>query len=95
MTKPFNDLKFYNPENAILVVFPQLWSVDDVEDRSIFPSIVIARSQLRETEEEVRVEKASVTIVMEYRPTCSRPRTREVTHGAASGAVSNGFLEGR
>ena len=91
----FNDLISCGPENAVLTMFPQLLSVDNVEDKLISPGIVVAKSQLGQAEEEVRLEKASVAISVEYRPTRSRPRITEGSHGATSGSVPNGFLGGR
>ena len=91
----FGDLRSCDPENAVLTVFPQLFSVDNIEDKSISPGIVVAKSQLGQAEKEVSLEKASVAIPVEHRPTRSRPRKRERSHGALSGAVPSGFLGGR
>ena len=85
------------PQNPVIMVFPQVLSVDNVEDRSISPGIVAAKSQFREAEEEVRLEKASLAAAARINSTRSRPRTREDSHaqGSTSGAISNGFLGGR
>jgi hypothetical protein len=79
-------------ENVVLTVFPQLLSVDDVEDKLICSGRVVAKSQLGEVEEEVRAERASLAAAVRKSSTRSRPRTRDGFHGATSGATPNGFL---
>jgi hypothetical protein len=90
----FDELIPCGPENVVLTVFPQLLSVDDAEDKSIFPGIVVARSQLGEAEEEEKRERISLAVVVESRPDRPRRRVRGVSQ-AATAAVPTTFLGGQ
>ena len=95
--KALDDPILLEPQNAVVTVYPQVLSVDDVEDKLVSPGIVAAKSQFTEADEEVRLEKASLTATARNNSTRSRPRTNQVSHagGATTGAMPNGFLGGR
>lgn len=53
--------------NACLPVFPQVLSVDNVEDKLVFHGVAILRSQLANIEREIRAEKTAYALTARRR----------------------------
>ncbi|KAK7883360.1 hypothetical protein LTR67_011327 [Exophiala xenobiotica] len=73
-----------NPADVVVTVFPQTFSVDEVDDRLVWPGVVIVKSQLWEVEDEIKLERG--------RKTSTRSGQRAMTDGVGSQLTSNGFL---
>lgn len=79
-----------NPADVVVTVFPQTISVDEVDDRLVWPGVVVVKSELCEVEEEIKLERAS--FVGTSKKTSTRSRQRAMTDVVGSQMTSNGFL---